>query len=60
MEVRLLRLCEQTISQMPEPGKDENGSYFGCLIREIVTPIRHPRRKKLGPFVGNWGQVQRR
>lgn len=38
MEVRLLRLCEQTISQMSEPGKDENGSCFDCLIGEIVTP----------------------
>jgi hypothetical protein len=34
--------------------KDENGSNFGCLIREIVTPIRHPRRKKLGAFGSGW------
>jgi hypothetical protein len=35
---------------MSELGKDENGSCFGCLVEEIVTPIRHPRRK-------NWGHL---
>ena len=34
--------------------KSENGSCFGCLTGEIVTPRCHPRREKLGAFGSFW------